>query len=156
MSRLVALLALSDFEIWRPRMTGLLILASISLVTYWILWFYDRSLVAAEQTSVYIDFEQSFPLADAGLAGAALLAAIQLWRRRQNTVLWLMAVGGASTYLCAMDVLYDLQHGIYTRSAASTELVINTATGALGIGVISFAWRFRRLLEGKGLALRSS
>jgi hypothetical protein len=149
MSRLLSLLALDDFEIWRPRMTVLLTLASTLLVTYWTLWFSDRSLIASDHTAEYINFEQSFPLADMWLAGVALLAAIQLWRRRQSTIIWLAVIGGASMYLCAMDVLYDLQHGIYSKpTGGDTELAINLATAALSIGVLRFAWRFRQSLEG--------
>lgn len=72
-------------------------------MTYWVVWFADRGLLASDDTSGYIAFEQSFPLADAWLAGAALLAAIQLWRRRQSALMWLTILGGAGMYLCAMD-----------------------------------------------------
>jgi hypothetical protein len=145
MKRFRRLLAIDDFEVWRPRLAGLLILTSALLVTYWVVWFADRALLASDDTSGYIAFEQSFPLADAWLAGAALLAAIQLWRRRQSALMWLTILGGAGMYLCAMDVLYDLQHGIYTKpNGANTELAINIATAALSIGVIRFSWRFRQ------------
>lgn len=147
MTRLRRFLAPDDFEVWRPRMTGLLILTSTLLATYWLLWFTDRSLVASEYTSGYIDFEQSFLLADALLAGFALLAAVRLWGRRMDAVIWLAIIGGAGMYLCAMDVLYDLQHGIYAKSTGGgTEFAINTATAALSIGVVRFAWRFRKSL----------
>jgi hypothetical protein len=108
-------LSLDDFEVWRPRMTRLLIFASMLLVAYWAFWLADRNMVASDHTPAYISFEQSFPLADGWLAAAALLAAIQLWRRRPSALMWLMVVGGAGMYLCAMDVLYDLQHRIYTK-----------------------------------------
>lgn len=147
MSRVRRLLALEDFEVWRPRLTGLLVLTSALLVTYWVIWFADRGLLASDDTAGYIAFEQSFPLADAWLTGAALLAAIQLWRRRQSALMWLTILGGAGMYLCAMDVLYDLQHGIYTKpNGANTEIAINIATAALSIGVIRFSWRFREHL----------
>lgn len=151
MSRFRRLLALDDFEVWRPRLTGLLILTAGLLVTYWVLWFTDRGFLASGSTPTYVTFEQSFPLADAWLAGTALLAAIQLWRRRQSAFMWLTILGGAGMYLCAMDVLYDLQHGIYTRpNGANTELAINIATAALSIGVIRFSWRFRQRLAAIG------
>jgi len=63
--------------------------------------------------------------------------------------MWLMVVGGAGMYLCAMDVLYDLEHGIYDKpQGGSTELAINVATAAFSIGVIRFAWRFREQVLG--------
>ena len=64
--------------------------------------------------------------------------------------MWLEILGGAGMFLCAMDVLYDLQHGIYAKpTGGGTELAINIATAALSIGVMRFGWRFRhRLVEG--------
>ncbi|HEY7892421.1 MAG TPA: hypothetical protein VIC05_09460 [Solirubrobacteraceae bacterium] len=147
MSRILCPLALEDFEAWRVRLTGLLLFSCAALVAYWVIWLADRSLIASEGTPQYFAFEQSFPLADGWLATAALLAATQLWRRRQSAVVWLGVVGGAGMYLCAMDVLYDLQHGIYAKpNGAATELAINIATAALSIGVIAFARRFRQRL----------
>lgn len=140
-------LNLDDFEVWRPRMTRLLIFASMLLVAYWAFWLADRNMVASDHTPAYISFEQSFTLADGWLAAAALLAAIQLSRRRPSALMWLMVVGGAGMYLCAMDVLYDLQHGIYAKvHGGDTEVAINVATAALSIGVMRFGWRFRHEL----------
>jgi hypothetical protein len=124
---------------------GLLVFASALLAAYWVLWLADRGIVASDHAAEYIAFEQSFPLADGLLVVAALLAAIQGWRRRPSALLWLLVVGGAAAYLCALDVLYDLQHGIYTRGqSGATELAINLATGAMAVGTLSFGWRFRR------------
>jgi hypothetical protein len=36
-----AFIASDDFEVWRPRMTRLLILTSVLLAAYWLLWFAD-------------------------------------------------------------------------------------------------------------------
>lgn len=142
-------LALGDFELWAPRLAALLTLAALALVAYWVAWLSDRNAVASTHTGPYLAFEQAFPLADAWLAAAALIAAVQLSRRRATAILWLCVVGGASLYLFALDVLYDLQHGIYADArAGTTELIINLATAALGIGVLRFAWRFRTKLVG--------
>lgn len=146
LSRLRQTLALDDFETWRPRLARLLVFAAVSLAFYWAAWFSDRSLVASGHSSEYVDFEQSFPLADGWLLIAALTAAFTLWRRRPSAVVWLAVVGGASLYLCALDVLYDLEHGIYLKPRGSTELAINLATASLGIGVLRFGWRFRHKL----------
>jgi hypothetical protein len=60
---------------------------------------------------------------------------------------WLAIVGGAGLYLCALDVLYDLKHGIYLKPhGGATELAINLATASLSIGVLRFGWRFRHKL----------
>jgi ferric-dicitrate binding protein FerR (iron transport regulator) len=147
--RCFRLFGLDDFEVWRRRVTGLLIFTSALLVAYWAAWFADRGVVASDHTAEYVAFEQSFPLADAWLLGADLLAAIQLWRRRSSALVWLLVLGGAGVYLCALDVLYDLEHGIYTKGqGGAIELTINLLTAVLSIGLLASAWRFRRELLG--------
>jgi drug/metabolite transporter (DMT)-like permease len=138
--RCFRLLGLDDFEVWRQRVMGLLIFTSALLVAYWAAWFADRGIVASEQ---------SFPLADVWLLGAALLSAIQLWRRRPSALMWLLVLGGAGVYLCALDVLYDLEHGIYTKSHGGViELTINLITAALSTGLLASAWRYQHELFG--------
>jgi hypothetical protein len=108
----------------------------------------DCDGVASAHTPGYIAFEQSFPLADAWLFGAALIAAVQLLRRRPGALVWVFVVGGAGIYLFSMDVLYDLQHGIYaTGHGGTTELLINLATAALSIAGMSVTWHFRHQLQ---------
>jgi hypothetical protein len=143
------LLNLNDFEVWRPRVMALLIFTSVLLVAYWVAWFADRGIVASDHTAQYIAFEQSFPLADAWLLTALLVAGIQLWRRRPSALVWMFVVGGAGVYLAALDVLYDLQHGIYTKpQGGAIELAINLVTTVLSIGLLTSGWRFRHeLLE---------
>ncbi|HEV3319340.1 MAG TPA: hypothetical protein VG053_06365 [Solirubrobacteraceae bacterium] len=145
----VHVLDLDDFEVWRPRVMALLILTAALLVTYWAAWFGDRGIVASDHTAEYIAFEQSFPLADAWLLGANVLAAIDLWRRRPSALVWLLALGGAGLYLCALDVLYDLEHGIYAKGqGGAIELAINLTTATLSIGLLRWTWRFRQQLLG--------
>jgi hypothetical protein len=138
-----------DFEAWRVGVLRCLIITSGMLVSYWVLWFADRGIVASDHTAEYIGFEQSFPLADAWLLAALLAAAIQLWRRRPSTLMWVFAVGGAGVYLAALDVLYDLQHGIYTRpQGGAIELAINIVTALSSVSIMTFGWRFRHRLLG--------
>lgn len=141
-----------DFELQRRRGMALLIVTSVLLVAYWVLWFADRGIVASDHTAQYIAFEQSFPLADGWLLGAALVAVIQLWRRRPSALMWLFIFGGAGVYLCALDVLYDLEHGIYAKGHGGTsELGIDLATAAMSIGTLMVGWRFRHELLGTQL-----
>jgi hypothetical protein len=141
------LLGLGHFEAWRPRVIALLIFTAALLVAYWAAWSADRGAVASDHTAQYIAFEQSFPLADGWLLTAALIAALQLWRRRPSALLWLLVLGGAGVYLCAMDVLYDLQHGIYSNGhGGAIELAINILTAVLSVGLLASAWDFRNEL----------
>jgi hypothetical protein len=140
---------LIDLDWWRPRVVAWLILTAALIVLYWVAWFADRSILASDHTAEYIAFEQSFPLADAWLAGVALLAAIKLWRRRESALIWLEVVGGIGLYLFALDLLYDLEHGIYAKSHQGVvELGINLFTVISSIGVMGFGWRFRHELLG--------
>jgi hypothetical protein len=144
-----SLLRLDDFEAWRVGVLRWLIVTSGLLVSYWALWFADRGIVASDHTAEYIGFEQSFPLADAWLLAALLAAVIQLWRRRPSALMWVFAVGGAGVYLAALDVLYDLQHSIYTRPQGGwIELAINVVTALSSVGIMTFGWRFRHRLLG--------
>jgi hypothetical protein len=125
----------------------LLIFTSALLVGYWVAWCADRGIVASNHTAQYIAFEQSFPLADGWLLTAALIAALQLSRRRPSALMWLLVLGGAGIYLCAMDVLYDIEHGIYAKGHGGTiELAINILTAVLSIGLLASAWDFRNEL----------
>lgn len=145
-------LALEDFELWRPRVVRWLLIAASILALYWIAWFADRAVVASAHSAPYISFEQAFPLADAWLAGAALMAAVTLHRRLPSALIWLAAVGGAALYLGALDILYDLQHGVYAKgSGGLTELGINLITVLSGIGVMRFCSRFRHQLLGSSV-----
>jgi hypothetical protein len=138
-----------DFESWRSGVTRWLVVTAALLVAYWVLWLADRGILASDHTQEYITFEQSFPLADAWLLVAVLAAAIQLWRRRPGALVWVFVVGGAGVYLCAMDVLYDLQHGIYAKGQGGViELAINLVTAVSSIGIMRFGWHFRYSLLG--------
>lgn len=139
-----------DFESWRTGVTRWLIITAALLVAYWLLWFTDRGAVAASRSSQYVAFEGSFPLADAWLLAALVLAGIHLHRRQPSALLWVLVVGGAGLYLCAMDVLYDLQHAIYSRGqGGAIELAINLITAASSVGIMIFGWQFRHALLGE-------
>ena len=140
----------SYVELWHRVGIALLIFTATLLVAYWVLWFADRGIVASEHTTQYIAFEQAVPLADGWLVLTALAAAMQLWRRRPNALMWLCMFGGAGLYLCALDVLYNLEHGVYTMGrGGASELGLNIATAAMSIGTLIVSWHFRRDVLGK-------
>jgi hypothetical protein len=58
-----------------------------------------------------------------------------------------LVIGGAGLYMCAMDVLFDLQHGIYTKGqGGAIEFAINLVTAASSAGIMIFGWHFRHAL----------
>ena len=91
--------------------------------------------------AAYTQFEDSFPLADGWLALCLVAASYCLVTARRAALFWLLAGGGAGIYLFAMDVLYDLQHGVWGKGANGViELVINLVTLALSLFVLRWAW----------------
>jgi hypothetical protein len=139
-----------DFESWRVGVMRWLVVTAALLLSYWVLWLADRGAVAVDHNASYIAFEESFPLADSWLLAALLAAGVQLWRRKPSALMWVFVIGGAGLYLCAIDMLYDLQHGIYAKGqGGAIELGINLVTAASSIGIMTFGWRFRRALLGE-------
>jgi len=119
-------------------------------VAYWVAWYADRSLVASNTRSAYYEFENAFPLADGWLALCCLGALLALRARSGFAVLWLLMAGGAAIYLFGMDVLYDLEHGIWWSSGGGVvELVINVLTGGVAAVLLRWTWANRaELLTG--------
>jgi hypothetical protein len=125
----------------RRAMAGLLLAAALLIAAYWLAWLAHRSLVASETGAAYTQFEDSFPLADGWLALCLVAASYCLVTARRAALFWLLAGGGAGIYLFAMDVLYDLQHGVWGKGANGViELVINLVTLALSLFVLRWAW----------------
>lgn len=131
---------------------GILIFGIVATIAYWGIWFgVDRDILASAHTSEYYAFENSFPLADAWMAATGVAATWALLRRRAASFFWCIASGAISVYLGMLDVLFDLENGIYTAADGNTggvvvELIINVLTLSLGAVVMLWAWAQRRWL----------
>ena len=134
----------------RRRVIGVLAAVIVLDVAYWVAWYADRSLVASNTRPAYYEFENAFPLADAWLAICCLGALLALRARSGLALLWLLMAGGAAIYLFGMDVLYDLEHGIWWSSGGGVvELGINILTGAVALDLLRWTWLNRaELLAG--------
>jgi len=121
-------------------------LACAITVAYWVIWYAgDRDWLASLHTPEYYTFENAFPASDAWLAVGFAAAALTL--DRPSGTFWLIAAGSASLYLSGMDILFDLQNDVYATGGAAvvTEILINVATLALGVGLLRAGWkRIRR------------
>jgi hypothetical protein len=125
----------------RRSMAVVLLVAVAVMAAYWVAWFTHRSLVASETSVPYLQFEEAFPLADGWLALCMMAAAFCLLTFRRAALFWLLAGGGAGLYLFGMDVLYDLEHGVWGKGAnGATELAINVLTVALSLFVLRWSW----------------
>ena len=128
---------------------GLALFAFVAMVAYWVIWFFvDRSWLASQDTASYYVFENAFPAADAWLAASCGLGAWALYKRKAIALFWLLAGGSASIYLGLMDVLFDVENGIYAAhgnaGAIVTEVAINVATLGIGAWSLYFGWKNRR------------
>jgi hypothetical protein len=129
-------------------MVGLLWFGALATLAYWVIWFgVDRRWLANADTPSYYAFENAFPAADAWMAVTGALGAIALQRRRASALLWMLLAGSASIYLAGMDILFDLENGIYRSpdvGSVAVELFINMGCLTGGAAIVLFAWRNRR------------
>ena len=121
------------------------------IVLYWVAWFAHRSLVASENTRVYVNFEQAFPLADGFIVACLVLAALSLRRGSARALLFLLLGAGGGFYLFSMDVLFDLEHGIWFKGAnGAIEFIINVLTLLASILLTRWTWSRRHDLGASG------
>jgi hypothetical protein len=129
---------------------GLVLAAFVALLAYWFIWFFvNREWLASLDTQSYYVFENAFPAADAWLALSCGLGAWTLWKRRPSALFWLIVAGSASVYLGLMDVLFDLENGVYTApkgdyGAVGVEVAINLYSLGVGAWGLWFGWHNRR------------
>jgi hypothetical protein len=102
-----------------------------------------------EESEGYLDFERSFPLADAYLAAMSGGAALACWRGEERGLLLGLMASSASIYLGCMDVLYNVRHGKYRHpgGAMGVEVVINATTLGLGAFTARELWARRASLR---------
>src|SRR3954453_5808170 len=114
----------------RRAVLVMLVAAIVLDAAYWTIWYTQRDWIASEHTQAYYDFENAFPLADLWLGLACVMALITLVRRHPTALFWRAAVGAAGLYLGAMDLLYDLEHGIFGKGGGggAFEAVIVAVT----------------------------
>ena len=128
---------------------GLVAAAFVAMIAYWSIWFFvDRSWLASLDTPSYFVFENAFPAADGWLTLACGMGAWSLWKRRPASLFWLLAGGSASVYLGLMDVLFDLENGVYRAAGGDvgpvvTEIAINVYALGVGAWALRFGWRNR-------------
>src|ERR1043165_9110043 len=136
----------------RALAVALFIVAAIT-AAYWVIWYLvpggEAMLSVLPGDAAHKRFEDAFLVADAWMALAAVIAALRLLSGAPGASAWLYMAGSAAIYLAGMDILYDVQNGIYglaalpeDRAAGITEAVINLGTlvfAAFSIGRASKA-----------------
>jgi len=125
-------------------LAALLIVGAIVTVAYWANYFIAGD-VRVLSDYWYGAFEDSFPVADSWMALCMFVAGIGLWRgQRYGTLSGLMA-GSALIYLAAMDITFNVEHGLYAMLPKSgsmiTETWINLSSLGLGGATLILCWR---------------
>lgn len=134
----------------RTIVVSIMLFAAVLTIAYWLIWFGGgRALLASSQAPSYFAFENAFPAADAWLTLTLIIGAIGLIQRKSWGLLSSLLAGGAGIYLGCMDVLFDLENGIYLvpkgtdPTSAIIEICINILTFGLSIAGIIYIWRNR-------------
>lgn len=104
----------------------LLIVTAVVTVAYW-LDFFLRGTVHVVEEEWYLRFERSFPVADAWMAGASLVAAIGLLGDRSYGVVFGLAAAGALLFLGLMDLTFNVQNGLFRLLPQSAEMWVEVA-----------------------------
>ncbi len=128
-------------------LAALLILGAVVTLAYWANYFIAGD-VRVLDTVWYAAFEDSFPVADGWMAACMLLAGIGLWRGTRAGALFGLMAGSALLYLAAMDITFNVEHGLYALLPKSgpmlTEAWINASSLGLGIATLIVSWRAAR------------
>lgn len=127
---------------------GILLFTFLATTAYWIAFFFTDS-VQVRTDEVYLAFERSFPLADAWMAICGLFGAIGLWRGRAWGFLFGVLTASSAIFLGLMDVLFNLNEGIYIIGGSGTliEIIINLLLLGLGPIIIIYLWKNRFTLS---------
>jgi hypothetical protein len=121
-----------------PLALYLMVVTTVTAI-YWVTWFLipggQLALAAMPGETCHAIFENSFPASDGWMAACSAIAAWHLLRGNAQAIPWLFMAGSAGMYLLGMDVLYDLQNGVYGRlrdpatiGAVLTEMLVNLGT----------------------------
>ena len=124
-----------------------MVVIAASVAAYWGTYFLSGA-TQIRTDDVYLGFESSFPLADAWMATAFLLAARSLWRGEESAVLWGCCAGSAMIFLGCMDLLFNVTQGNFRLAptpALLAEILIVAVCLSYGPFAISYCWRKRRL-----------
>jgi hypothetical protein len=125
-------------------LSSVLLLGAAVTIAYWVNYF-----VAGDVRVVpdlwYSAFEDAFPMADGWMCLCLIGAGIGFWRGKRSAPFFGLMAGSALLYLAAMDITFNVEHGLYGLLPASgpmaIEALINVASLALGITTVTLCWR---------------
>ncbi|MES2489609.1 MAG: hypothetical protein V4607_07430 [Pseudomonadota bacterium] len=121
---------------------GFMAFTTLATLAYWLVYFMSGATMVRTD-NVYTSFENAFPLADAWMAVGYLLAAIFLLKGDRRAVLWGICAGSAMIFLGAIDILFNIEQGLFTHGSAemAAEIVINIFCWTFGPFTIWRMWK---------------
>jgi hypothetical protein len=126
---------------------ALLIVGAVVTIAYWVNYFMAGD-VRVIDAKWYTAFEDAFPVADGWMALCMLVAGFGLWRGTREGALFGLMAGSALMYLAALDITFNVEHGLYALVPISgpmlTEAAINMASLMLGTATLIFCWERAR------------
>jgi hypothetical protein len=127
------------------RILGLLLLLGAAVtIAYWVNYFLAGD-VRVVPDLWYSAFEDAFPVADGWMSICMIAGGVGFWRGRRSAPLFGLLAGSALIYLAAMDITFNVEHGLYRLVPASgpmvTEAIINVGSLALGVITVAMCWR---------------
>ncbi len=132
---------------------GIGIFTFLAMSAYWYCWFLAPDVVRARvptdaDYTVYMGYEQAFPLPDAFVTIAAVVGVFGLRKMRDWGFFSMLLSAGGAFFLGLEDLLYDLQHNMFVpfNGAAAIELAIVLVIMSLGPIMAVLLWRQRREL----------
>lgn len=105
---------------------------------YWFGFFATGNMTPSPSDCGY-KFELAFPAADLWMAASAALAAIGLGRGARWGRAMALVTAGSILYLAAMDILFDLENGVYLIARSQTVVEASINLSCLGFGVYLLA-----------------
>ena len=127
------------------------IIVGVLTLLYWAMFFFVPGSVQSSSERCYLVFERSFVAADVWMSIAFFLSAYYLLKKDVKGVLWGIVAGGTFVYLGCMDILYNLENGMYMHINAGMagEIIINLASVIFGGITINYMWSFMKAEENK-------
>ncbi len=120
-------------------------------IVFWFLFLFVPGSVQSSDERCYMVFEKSFVAADLWMSIAFFLSAYFLYHADAAGVLWGIVAGGTFVFLGLMDVLYNIENGMYKKinSGMVFEILINLTSIIFGGFTIIYVWK---LLPNCGLS----
>jgi len=118
------------------------ILVGVLTIVFWVLFLFVPNSVQSSTEKCYMVFQHSFVAADMWMCVAFFLSAYFLYNRNVAGVLWGIVAGGTFVFLGLMDILYNIENGMYKHINAGMffEILINLTSIVFGGFTINYVW----------------